>query len=175
MGTRRVDPGEEPCSPIELRPVCAADEDLLVRIYAGTREQVRGVVHWERDEWEAFVRMQHDAQRRHYESRFPDASHSVVVRNGEPVGRIWVHRATHEIRLLDIAILPEHRGRGIGTHLILDLQSEARDTGVPLRHSVEHYNDGARRLYERLGFIAVETRGLHTLMEWLPPASDPTG
>ena len=153
---------------ISLRSVETDDEALLLRVYAGTREPERRVVYWEDEEWAAFVRVQYEAQRSHYEINFPDAEHQVVLRNGAPIGRIWVARAADEIRLLDIAILPEHRGCGIGTHLIRGLQTDARAAGVPLRHSVEHDNDGARRLYERLGFVAVETQGLHTLMEWSP-------
>lgn len=154
--------------PITLRPVEADDERFLLCVYAGTREPERCMAQWEDEEWDAFVRMQYEAQRRHYRIHFPDAEHWIVLRDGESVGRIWVHRTRDEIRLLDIAILPEHRGCGIGTRLIRRLQADAREAGVPLRHSVELDNRGARRLYERLGFVAVETHGLHTLMEWDP-------
>jgi ribosomal protein S18 acetylase RimI-like enzyme len=154
--------------PITLRPVEADDERFLLCVYAGTREPERCAGYWEDEEWDAFVLMQYEAQRRHYRIRFPDAEHWIVLRDGESVGRIWVHRTTDGIRLLDIAILPEHRGCGIGTRLIRRLQADAREAGVPLRHSVELDNRGARRLYERLGFVAVETHGLHTLMEWDP-------
>ena len=151
---------------ITLRPVGDRDEGFLRRVYAGTREPERHVAHWEDEEWNAFIRMQYEAQRRHYWASFPDAEHRIVLRDGEPVGRIWVHRTADEIRLLDIAVLPEHRRRGVGTYLIRSLQADAKAAGVPLRHSVELDNRGARRLYERLGFAAIETHGLHTLMEW---------
>ncbi len=157
---------ETPWGTIELRPVRVRDEERLLGIYASTREAERDAASWTDEEWEGFVRMQFEAQRRHYETHFPNAEHSIVLRDGEPVGRIWVLRAADEIRLLDIAVLPEHRRCGIGTRLIRELQEEARAAGVPLRHSVELGNPGARRLYERLGFTEVRTHGLHTLMEW---------
>ena len=153
---------------IELRSAREADEALLLRIYAGTREAEREVAVWTDEEWREFVRMQFEAQRRHYSTHFPSAAHSIVLHRGEPVGRIWVHRTAEEIRLLDIAILPVYRRRGIGTHLIRGLQDEARTAGLPLYHSVELGNPLARRLYERLGFFAVQTHGMHTLMEWNP-------
>ena len=156
---------------IALRPVDAGDEGFLLRVYAGTRDQERRVVHWEDEEWDAFVRTQYKAQRSHYRTHFPGAEHRIVLHDREPVGRIWVLRAEDEIRLLDIAILPEHRGRGIGTRLIRSLQRDARTAGAPLRHSVEVDNHRARHLYERLGFVAIETHGLHTLMEWDPAPS----
>ena len=151
---------------ITLRPAEPDDEGFLLRVYAGTREPERCAGQWRDEEWGAFVRMQYEAQRRHYQAHFPDAEHRIILSNGEPVGRIWVLRAEDEIRLLDIAILPECQRRGIGTHLIRSLQTDARAACVPLRHSVELDNCRARRLYERLGFSAIETHGLHTLMEW---------
>lgn len=157
---------------ITLRPVELDDEGFLLRVYAGTREQERHASRWEDEEWDAFVRTQYEAQRHHYQTHFPNAEHRIVLRAGVPVGRIWVLRAEREIRLLDIAILPEHRGRGTGTHLLRSLQADAQETGVPLRHSVELDNREAQRLYERLGFVAVETRGLHTLMEWDPSETE---
>lgn len=169
-----MQPKETPLDVIGLRPVRVVDDDeLLFRIYASTRVAEREAARWTDGEWEEFVRMQFEAQRRHYSSHFPSAEHSIVLRGGEPVGRIWVLRAADEIRLLDIAVLPQHRRRGIGTQLLRDLQEEARAANVPLRHSVELGNPGARRLYERLGFAALETHGLHTLMEWNPPSGGP--
>jgi ribosomal protein S18 acetylase RimI-like enzyme len=163
---REVDP-----SAITLRPIQDEDEPLLFRVYASTREVERDAWQWEDKAWNAFLRMQFEAQRRHYTTHFPNAVQSVVLRDDEPVGRTWVYRSPEEIRLLDIAILPKHRQRGIGTHLIRQLQEEARQAGVPLRHSVEFGNPGAKRLYERLGFVAVQTHGMHTLMEWDPVGS----
>ena len=153
---------------IELRPTREDDGPFLFRVYASTREVERDAWQWEEEAWGAFLRMQFDAQRRHYTTHLPSAVQSVVLCEGEPAGRTWVHRSPEEIRLLDIAILPEYRRRGIGTHLIRELQEEARRAGVPLHHSVELGNPGAKRLYERLGFVAVRTRGMHTLMEWNP-------
>jgi GNAT superfamily N-acetyltransferase len=163
MPQHEGDPGA-----ITLRPIQEDDGPLLFRVYASTREVERDAWQWENEAWDAFLRMQFEAQRRHYSIHFPDAVQSIVLRAGEPAGRTWVYRSTEEIRLLDIAILPEHRRCGIGTHLIRQLQDEARQAAVPLHHSVEFGNPGARRLYERLGFVAVQTHGMHTLMEWHP-------
>ncbi len=163
MTQHEVDP-----STIALRPIREDDELLLFRVYASTREIERDTWQWEDEAWDAFLRMQFEAQRRHYMIHFPNGVQSIVLRDGMPSGRMWVYRSPEEIRLLDIAILPEHRRCGIGTHLIRQLQEEARHAGVPLHHSVEIGNPGAKRLYERLDFVAVQTHGMHTLMEWKP-------
>jgi len=151
---------------VSLRPVVAEDEAFLIRVFASTREIERHAVEWSDEAWGDFIRVQFEAQRRHYTTNFTPSEHRIVLCEAEPIGRVWIHRDASEIRLLDIAILPSHRGRGIGTCLIRRLQAEAKEADVPLHHSVELQNEAARRLYERLGFRPIALHGLHLLMEW---------
>jgi len=153
---------------ISLRPAKSGDEDFLLRVFSSTREREHLAAEWTEESWSSFIGTQSDAQRSHYRSIYPDSEDRIILCGNRPVGRMWVSRAHDQIRFLDIDILPAQRGRGIGTHVIRGLQEEARRSGLPLRHSVELENPRARSLYERLGFVEIETRGLHTLMEWRP-------
>lgn len=150
---------------VTLRPVAAADAELIARIYAWTRAEEMAVVPWSEEEKGAFLAQQHAAQRAHYEAHYPYASHDVIEVDGEPAGRLYVDRRPADIRIVDIALLPEHRGRGVGGELIGRLLDEARERGASVSIHVEHGNP-ARRLYERLGFEPVEERGIHVLLTW---------
>lgn len=156
---------------VELRPATPADRELLTAVYASTRTDELAAVAWSPAEREAFVLMQFDAQDRHYRSHFPHADYDVVVVDGRPAGRFYVDRGPGELRVLDVALLPMARGRGIGTRLLRDLLAEADAAGVPVRLHVETFNP-ARRLYERLGFTAAGQSGVHVLME-RPCATSP--
>lgn len=111
--------------------------------------------------------MQFDAQRRHYANVFPRAEHSIVLVDGRPAGRFYLDRGRDEIRIVDLSLLPEFRGRGVGGRLLDEVLDEARRTGLPVRLHVEHFNR-AQRLYERRGFLPVSSTDTHTLMEWGP-------
>lgn len=150
---------------VTLRPATAHDRAVLFEVYAGTRAEEMARVPWTVAEKDAFVRMQFDAQDRAYHEAYPDARFDVVVLDGEAVGRLYVARSRTEIRVIDIALLPGHRGRGLGTFLLRELLGEAAGTGRTVSIHVEVDNP-ARRLYARLGFVAVADRGLHVLMEW---------
>ncbi len=150
-----------------LRQVTGADGDFLLRVYSGTRDDVRALP-WPAEQRREFVAMQFAAQSSDYEARFPDAEHSIVLVDGVPHGRIWIDRADTEIRLLDVALLPERRNRGTGRVLLERLIAEAGEAGKPLRHSVYKSNVAALRFYERLGFVVVEDYELYVLMEWRP-------
>jgi ribosomal protein S18 acetylase RimI-like enzyme len=78
-----------------------------------------------------------------------------------------VARWDDEIRVIDVTLLPEHRGRGVGTQLLQELVEEGRRAGKRVTIHVEKPNP-ARRLYEGLGFAAVEDKGLYLLMEAMP-------
>ena len=111
--------------------------------------------------------MQFAAQDRWYHDQMPDASYQVVLVDGEPAGRLYVDRRADEIRVVDIALLPEHRGRGIGTELLRTLIAEAEASGRKLSIHVEA-NNPARGLYERLGFRPAGEHGVYVLMERAP-------
>jgi ribosomal protein S18 acetylase RimI-like enzyme len=150
-----------------LRPARAEDRDLLLRVYASTREEELRLVDWSDEQKDAFLRMQFEAQDAYYREHYDPATFDVIEVDGEPAGRLYVARWEDEIRIIDIALLPDYRGRGIGTALLRALLDEAAEAGKRLSIHVE-LNNPARRLYERLGFAPVEERGVYVLMEAAP-------
>ena len=154
-------------SGITLRPVSSSDRDFLLQVYASTREEELRLVDWSADQKAAFVRMQFEAQDAYYREHYHPATFDVVEVDGEAVGRLYVVRWDDEIRIIDIALLPEHRGRSVGTSVIQALLDEAAAVGKRLSIHVEKHNP-ARRLYERLGFAEAGEHGFYLLMEVAP-------
>jgi ribosomal protein S18 acetylase RimI-like enzyme len=160
---------------VSLRPVTHEDEDLLLKIYAATREdEMQQAVGWTSEQKEGFLRWQLQLQREDYERRFPVADYRIILFEGEPAGRLWVGRTSEQIRLLDIAILPEFRNHKIGTYLLRNLIEESERAGIPLRHMIFKLNTEALRFYERLGFRLIEDDRMYLLMERHPAKPDET-
>jgi ribosomal protein S18 acetylase RimI-like enzyme len=111
--------------------------------------------------------MQFDAQDAWWHEHYADASFDVVLVDGEPAGRLYVHRGDRDIRIVDVALLPEHRGNGVGTSLIRDLLAEADAAEKSVTIHVERMNP-ALRLYERLGFSVAEDKGVYLFLERSP-------
>ena len=148
-----------PAAP-ELRPATPADEAFLFAVYAATREEELAVVAWSTAAKDAFLGMQFAAQDSYYRQHLPDATFDVVTVNGVPAGRLYVDRRDMEIRVIDIALLPDHRGRGVGTALLRDIIAEGKRVTI----HVERENP-ALRLYERLGFEVAEDKGVYLFLE----------
>lgn len=147
-----------------LRTASDADRDFLVDIYAASRADELALVDWSDATKRAFVEHQFSAQDAHYRANYPGATLDVVEVDGEPAGRLYVHRGERGIRIMDIALAPAFRGRGIGTALLRGLVEEADASGRTLSIHVE-VNNPARSLYERLGFQPVGEHGFYVLME----------
>jgi len=152
---------------ITLREVMPEDEALLREIYACTRAAELAMVPWSDEQREAFLRFQFDAQDSHYRSQFPEASYQLILKNTEPVGRLYVLRDATEIRILDITVLPQYRNAGIGTSLIRDVLAEADRSGQTVTIWVEQFNP-SQALFQRLGFAKIQDDGYSDLFQSVP-------
>lgn len=156
---------------MQLRPATAADQPWLQVLYASTREQELALL--DRDARDAFIVLQFKAQSASYTSRYPAAQQQIIEHDGMPVGRLWLHRDTREILVLDISLLPPWRGRGLGTRCLQPLLQQAQGQGQALRLHVMAENP-ARRLYERLGLSVTGRQGPYLEMAWCAaPATRP--
>jgi ribosomal protein S18 acetylase RimI-like enzyme len=150
-----------------LRPVADDDRAFLVALYGSVREPELLHLPWDEATKRAFVEQQFAAQDAHYREHYPGATLDVVEVGGERAGRLYVHRGPSDIRIMDIALAPAYRGRGIGTQLLRALIAEAQESGRKLSIHVE-MNNPARRLYERLGFRRAGEHGVYLLLERAP-------
>jgi ribosomal protein S18 acetylase RimI-like enzyme len=152
---------------ISLRPAGPGDASVLYRIYASTREEELAVVPWDAPTREAFLGMQFTAQDTYYHANFPQASYDLIMVGEQVLGRLYVDRGETAWQVLDIALLPEHRGQGIGTRLFTELLAEAGAAAKRVEIYVERLNP-ARHLYDRLGFRQIADQGVYLLLEWKP-------
>ena len=152
---------------VTLRPVGPDDHEFLVEVYASTRADELALVPWTSEQRQAFIKHQFTAQQDHYAKTYPGASHDIILSNNRQAGRLYVARLDHEIRIIDITLLPAERNAGIGSYLIQQLLDEANSTGKITRIYVEEFNPSLR-LFKRLGFSPSEQQGIHLLMQWNP-------
>jgi ribosomal protein S18 acetylase RimI-like enzyme len=151
---------------VALRPVTDADREFLVGVYGSTRDEELSQVEWPEGQREAFIRMQFEAQDADYHTRSPAGSFDVIEVGGRPAGRLYVDRRPGDLRIVDISLLPEFRGAGIGGQLVARLMEEAAAAECKVSIHVEIHNR-AVALYERMGFILVDEHGLYRRMEWV--------
>lgn len=150
-----------------LRPAGPGDTEVLYQIYASTREEELAVVPWDAAAKDAFLRMQFTAQDTDYRARYPDASYDLIVDGEQVLGRLYLDRGETAWLVLDLALLPGHRGKGLGTTLLRGVLAGAAEAAKPVHMYVEQFNP-ARRLYNRLGFCQIADQGVYLLLEWRP-------
>lgn len=155
---------------IVLRPVTPDDFEFMAELYASTRAEEMKLVDWPDEQKRVFLRSQFTAQSDHYAQYYPDASFDVIERGGLPIGRLYVFRGDPgDVRIVDISLIPEARGGGVGTELLLGIMRDAEGAGRSVSIHVERFNP-ALRLYKRLGFEHVDEHGVYYLMRWRSPS-----
>lgn len=152
---------------ISLRPATSDDELFLLKLYQSSRgDDLRGLG-WDEEQIQEFLAMQYEAQRALDEQEHHQATNDIILKSGEPAGRMLVEINEHEIRCVDLALLPEYRNRGLGVMIMRRLQAEATASNKPLRVQVIRFNR-AVAFFQRLGFNRTSETGTHFQMEWRP-------
>jgi GNAT superfamily N-acetyltransferase len=153
---------------VSTRPERLPDDgDFILSVYASTRRPELTGLGWSGQQQDAFIRMQFDAQTRQYRESFPDATYSVICVDGERTGRLIIDRASDQIIIVDIALLPKFRRIGVAGRLIRRLADEADAGRLPVRCHVLQ-DSAARRFWERAGFVAQGDDGVYVAMERAP-------
>jgi GNAT superfamily N-acetyltransferase len=156
---------------IRYRALGEADAELNARLYASTRVQEVAAFGWPAEMQRQFLAQQHDAQDRHFQRYHADIERLIIERGGEPIGRLYLEETSSSIHVVDILLLPECTGTGIGTAILRDILEEAQAANKPVELEVL-FDNPARRLYERLGFVHVSEEGIHHRLEWRPPQAE---
>jgi GNAT superfamily N-acetyltransferase len=146
---------------LSLSPIARSDEPFLSALYATTRAEEMALVPWNKEQKGAFLQSQFNLQHQFYITNYPHALFRIIVFEGEKIGRLYVCELEDEIRIIDLTILPEYRGRGLGTELITDI---LRPAAKPVRIHLEAFSRSIG-LFTRLGFRLHSDEGVYQLWE----------
>lgn len=153
-----------------LRPQHSTDHTFIQHLYASTRATEMSACGWPPEAVSEFLRQQFQLQLHHYQEHFPDAEFWLIEQNGQAIGRLYLDWGQTTVQLIDIALLPEQRGAGLGSTLLGDVLTRADDRGLAAGLHVESHNP-ALRLYQRLGFSVIGDKSIY--LEMRRPARNP--
>jgi ribosomal protein S18 acetylase RimI-like enzyme len=156
---------------INVRQERLEDEPFLFELYASRRQAELDALGWPPEMRHTFLRQQFRASQG-YHTAFPEAEFKIILVNGVNAGRLIINRTREELRVVDLALLPQFRNAGAGASLLRKLFGEAAATHKAVRLQVDRGNR-AERLYQRLGFVRIAENELHFEMEWRASAKEP--
>lgn len=150
---------------------CGRDEDQLWKlIFFDSVRSHFDILNLPEEDLNRLLSGQYAAQTADYRSNYPKASNQIIVFDGADAGRVIWSTENGDLHLIDIVVLTEYRGKGIGGAVLNWFFEKSRNGQMPVRFCVEKGNR-AMRLYERLGFRTVEDLNSHFQMEWRPEKS----
>ena len=140
-----------------VRPATPDDHNL---IYTLKVESVRPYVEkiWGWDE----IFQQND-----FNSDFADVEHfSVIEIDGKFIGFMQCYFKSPYLDVAEIHLLSEHRGKGIGSDILLCLQNDCMIKKRKMRIGCFKENHRAKSLYQKLGFIQTEETDTHFILQY---------
>ena len=120
---------------IEFRTAAEADLPLLERIELACFH----------DPWSADMLLE--------ELRMSMSNYQLMFEDGELVGYYAYMHILDEAHILNVAVLPDKEGRGLGRLMMQHLLSTLPEDIVAVTLEVRRSNERAIRLYERAGFL----------------------
>lgn len=155
-----------PQGKLRLRPERDVDADFRFDLFCNSRPPEWQMAGFDPALLRHIIRQQFQAQTVSYRAQFPGARFDIIELDTVPIGRIVVNRPGSFIHIIDQAIVPDLRRRGIGAGIMASLMDEAAECGVPVRLKVASDNDPSMRLYLRLGFAVIDRTEMYLEMEW---------
>jgi RimJ/RimL family protein N-acetyltransferase len=157
-----------PVGLLHLRPEREEDHAFRYQLFCDTRQPEFATV-LPPPIYQQVMEHQFQAQTLSYRNDFPGARFDIIELDGRPIGRIVTYRPGTMVYIVDQAIVPALRGRGIGTAIMRALMAEAQSLGLPVRLSVTSDREASLRLYLKLGFVPIESAPAHMRLEWRAP------
>ena len=152
---------------LHIRPARSSDNIFLQKLHHSVRQDLQ-LIEGKQELIETIVEMQFTAQTQGYGDKFPNAMYFIIEKHHEKIGKATLDFGHNEVRLLDIAFLPEARGHGFGKAIIQSFQACAAQLAIPLCLSVEQINVQAKQLYLSLGFQIESVQPPYEFMAWYP-------
>lgn len=152
---------------MELIKAKPEDEEFLFEVYAGSRMDEINEWQWNEKQKKQFLQIQYRSQQLSYKHKYPHLETKIIVAEKEKVGRLVLADLRNKLVIVDLTILPQFQGKGMGTKVLLECQESARKHDKTVQLSVFRSNERAKSLYEQMGFKQVECNDLYIFMEWI--------
>jgi ribosomal protein S18 acetylase RimI-like enzyme len=150
-----------------LRAAVEADAAFARALYASTRDDLRQLP-LPPAQLAQLIAMQQRVHEAGQRAVYPNAEVMILEHGGSAAGRAVLDTTGADWRLVELAVLPELRGRGLGAALLAALQERARAHGAGIGLAVLRTNAAALRLYQRAGFVIDGGNELQQQMVWRP-------
>jgi len=139
---------------VELRQAIQKDRNFLYKLKKKTlKEYILKTWGWD-EEW----------QKDYHIQNFKPELLKIIIKSGKKIGCFSIIEEEDRFFLSVIEILPKYQNQGIGTGLIAELISKAKERNKSVYLQVLRHNERAQKLYKNLGFSRVSDTDTHYKM-----------
>ncbi|MBV8192873.1 MAG: GNAT family N-acetyltransferase [Alphaproteobacteria bacterium] len=154
--------------PIVLRPEQEQDATFLADLFRVTAGRDLGLMPIDGAIKETLLRMQFASQAATYRAQYPSGRFDIIEQGDKSIGRIVIDPGTEAGRIVDIALLPERRARGLGTAILAAVLDRFARRRRRVLCQVLANNEASLRMFHRVGFRQVGECPPFLHLEWRP-------
>jgi len=138
-----------------LKPAAMGHYDFIYHVKKLTlKEHIEKIWGWDEE-----------YQQNDFRECFIPEKNKIIVSENEDIGYLEINEEDNIVYIVELEILPEYQGRGIGSSIISDIVEYAGASQKRVRIGCFKINRGAKRVYERLGFKVIEETETHYILE----------
>ncbi|WPC43959.1 GNAT family N-acetyltransferase [Clostridium sp. JS66] len=145
---------------ISIEVLEAKHEDMLLKIFKESRQDLTWISGITEEQKESIIAQQFMMEQQQLMEMYPEAQLNIITMDGKPIGRLYIYYGKTVDRILEIGLLEEYRGRGIGRKIVTTVVGNAVEKEKTVSLQVAWFNQGAYAFYEKLGFKVVENKGI---------------
>lgn len=153
---------------ISLVPVQSRHDEFLLQVFKESRIDLAYINGISEEQKSMIILQQYKIEQEQLKQMYPNAKFNIVMMNEKTVGRLYIHNGEISDRILQIGLLEEYRGMGIGKMLVKLVIEDAMKRGKNVQLQVAWFNEAAYRFYEKLGFKIIENNGVAYEMQYMP-------
>jgi len=108
-----------------------------------------------------------ERHQRHFSSFLKYGNIQIIEVSGSPVGVLQISESENELTIDEVQISPDYQGQGLGSKVLTDVINRAKELSKKITLATGLKNQGAFKLYRRLGFQETKRTETHIHMMYV--------
>lgn len=104
-------------------------------------------------------------QQNDFSKSFLPNRNNIIILNGSNIGVLEINEEDKIIYVVELEILPQFQGKGIGSNILNDIIEDAKKKDKKVQVGCFKVNERAKELYLKLGFKIIDDTRTHFILE----------
>jgi ribosomal protein S18 acetylase RimI-like enzyme len=155
---------------IKLIHATENDSEFFMELFSEIKGSELLLHSWPPTIREQLLSMQYRGFMKSIQEEYPNHEDFLILFQSKMAGRLQIEKNDSFFRIINISLMPDFRGKGIGSYILKNILKEANLRQIPVELDVDVSNP-AFFVYQNLGFNIIYCDEVKILMKYFPEKS----